>query len=113
MRLNVMIVGISHETWFRGTRDERQVSLLNCLDRDAFLGIKFKQTFDYAPSAEELEKLDLEKLDGVMTTLAVQEIKPTNGGRLKMSGKLDMSTLPKEAVHANGNGSPVKTPPGK
>ena len=64
MKVEVYVAGVSHDVWFRGSRDERQVVLLNCLDRTAHDGIKLKQTFDYTPSKDEEEAIDLEKLDG-------------------------------------------------
>lgn len=105
MKLNVFVAQVTPETWFRDTRDERQVLKLSCLDRESFLGLKLVQTFDYMPSQEEAEEIDLMKLDGASVALSVSEFKPANGGRLVAKGKLDRSTLPKEAVNANGAGS--------
>lgn len=110
MKLNVFVAGVAHETWFRDTRDERQVCVLNCLDREAFLGMKFKQTFDYGPSREEAEALDLDKLDGVTLSIAVENIKAVNGGRLKVLGKIDRSTIPAEALR-NGKQTPSVAKP--
>ncbi|MGA2661660.1 MAG: hypothetical protein ABSH34_29610 [Verrucomicrobiota bacterium] len=66
MKVEVYVAGVSHEVWFRGSRDERQVTLLNCLDRCAHDGLKLKQTFDYTPTKdeeeEEEESIELEKL---------------------------------------------------
>lgn len=106
MKLNVLVVGLNHEVWFRDTRDERQVVTLNCLDRDAHLSEKLKQTFDYNPTQEEASEIDLEKLDGEKLVLAVREIKAANGGRLSMRGKIDRASVPAAAIK-NGNGSPV------
>jgi hypothetical protein len=98
MKIDVYVAGVSKETWFRGSRDERQVMLLNCLDRSAHDGMKLKQTFDYTPTAEEGEAFDVEKLDGATLVLAVEEIKPANGGRLKFKGKIDRNSVPKTAL---------------
>ena len=98
MKVEVYVAGVSREVWFRDTRDERQVMLLNCLDRQAHDGMKLKQTFDYTPTKEEGEALDLEKLDGATLVLAVEEIKPANGGRLKFKGKIDRNSVPKTAL---------------
>ena len=98
MKLLVYVAGVSKETWFRGQKDERQVTMLNCLDRDSVDGMKFKETFDYQPTAEESEKIDLEKLDGAQLAMAVETIKPGNGGRLKIRGKLDLASVPKTAL---------------
>lgn len=98
MKVEVYVAGVCNEVWFRGQKDERQVTVLNCLDRIAHEGVKLKQTFDYSPSMEESEEIDLEKLDGVTLTLAVEEIKAGNGGRLKFRGKIDRASVPKAAV---------------
>jgi hypothetical protein len=98
MKVEVYVAGVSREVWFRDTRDERQVMLLNCLDRHAHEGMKLKQTFDYTPTKEECEAIDVEKLDGATLVLAVEEIKPANGGRLKFKGKIDRNSVPKTAL---------------
>jgi hypothetical protein len=100
MKVEVYVAGVSQECWFRGTRDERQVTMLNCLDRHAHDGMKLKQTFDYTPTKDESEAFDLEKLDGATLVLAVEEIKPANGGRLKFKGKIDRNSVPKTALRA-------------
>ncbi len=52
----------------------------------------------------------MEKLDGASLTLAVDEIKAANGGRLKFKGKIDRASVPKQALRNNGAGSaPAKT----
>jgi hypothetical protein len=104
MKVEVYVAGLSREVWFRGTRDERQVVLLNCLDRTAHDGMKLKQTFDYGPTADEVEAIELDKLDGSTLVLAVEEIKPVNGGRLKFKGKIDRNSVPKTALR---NGAPA------
>jgi len=111
MKVEVYVAGVAREVWFRETRDERQVSVLNCLDRTAHEGLKLKQTFDYSPSKEEEEAIDLDKLDGANLVLAVEEIKAANGGRLKFKGKIDRASVPKQALRNNGGGgAPAKTP---
>jgi hypothetical protein len=60
--------------------------------------LKLKQTFDYTPTQDEQEALDLDKLDGASLVLAVDEIKAANGGRLKFRGKIDRASVPKAAV---------------
>ena len=42
----------------------------------------------------------LDKLDGVSLVLAVEEIKAANGGRLKFKGRIDRSSVPKEALRS-------------
>jgi hypothetical protein len=111
MKIDVYVAGVSREVWFRGTRDERQVMLLNCLDRAAHDGMKLKQTFDYAPTPEEVEAIELEKLEEQSLVLGVEEIKAANGGRLKVRGKIDRGTVPKQALRNNGAASmSAKTP---
>ena len=111
MKVEVYVAGVAREVWFRETRDQRQVSVLNCLDRMAHEGLKLKQTFDYTPSKEEEEAIDLDKLDGANLVLAVEEIKAANGGRLKFKGRIDRASVPKQALRNNGAGSaPAKTP---
>jgi hypothetical protein len=110
MKIEIYVAGVSHDVWFRGSRDERQVTMLNCLDRLAHEGLKLKQTFDYVPTKDEEEGLELQKLEGATLTLAVDEIKAANGGRLKFKGKIDRSSVPKQALRSNGTGSgPAKT----
>jgi hypothetical protein len=110
MKVEVYVAGVSHEVWFRGSRDERQVTLLNCLDRTAHDGLKLKQTFDYTPTKEEEEAIELEKLDGLSLVLGVEEIKAANGGRLKFRGKIDRGSVPKQALRSNGAaGATAKT----
>jgi len=108
MKVDILCVGVNHETWFRGTRDERQVSVLNCLDRAQHLGLKLKNTFDYNPAPDEVAELFLEKLDGLPLTIAVSEIRAANAGRLTMRGKIDRGTLPSDVL-VNGS-KPVVTP---
>jgi hypothetical protein len=111
MRVEIYVAGVSKETWFRDTKDQRQVSVLNCLDRQAHDGLKIKQTFDYTPSVDEVEAIDIDKLDGATLVLGIEEIKPTNGGRLKFRGKIDRSSLPKGALRStNGAQGAVNTP---
>ena len=98
MKVEILVAGVAREVWFRGSRDERQVTVLNCLDRQVHDGLKLKQTFDYTPTKDEEEALDLDKLDGASLVLAVNEIKAANGGRLKFKGKIDRASVPKAAV---------------
>ena len=98
MKVEIIVAGVAREVWFRGSRDERQVTVLNCLDRQGHDGLKLKQTFDYTPTKDEEEALDLDKLDGASLVLAVNEIKAANGGRLKFKGKIDRASVPKAAV---------------
>jgi hypothetical protein len=111
MKAEVYVAGVGHEIWFRGSRDERQVTVLNCLDRHAHDGMKLKQTFDYIPTKEEEEAIDLDKLDGATLVIGVEEIKAANGGRLKFKGKIDRGSVPKQALRSNGAASATaKTP---
>jgi len=109
MKVEILVAGIAREVWFRGKRDERQVTVLNCLDRNAHDGLKLKQTFDYTPTQEEQEGIDLDKLDGVSLVLAVDEIKAANGGRLKFRGKIDRSSVPKGALRVPATSAGEKT----
>lgn len=110
MRVEVYVAGVAREVWFRGSRDERQVTVLNCLDRQAHEGLKLKQTFDYTPTPEEAEAIDLDKLDGANLVLGVDDIKAANGGRLKYKGKIDRNSVPKQALRNNGAaGTAAKT----
>jgi len=106
MKLTILVAGVTTDTWFKGTRDERAVLNLNCLDADAHDGLKLKQTFDYTPTQDEQKELDFNGLEGVKIVLAVEEIKAGAGGRLKMRGKIDRSTLPK----ANSTAPKAQTP---
>ena len=108
MKIEILVAGVAREVWFRGKRDERQVTVLNCLDRNAHDGLRLKQTFDYTPTQDEQEALDLDKLDGASLVLAVDEIKAANGGRLKFRGKIDRASVPKGAVRVVTAGSGEK-----
>jgi hypothetical protein len=78
--------------------------------RTACEGLKLKQTFDYTPTKEEEEAIDLDKLEGANLVLATEEIKAANGGRLKFRGKIDRASVPKQALRNNGAASvPAKT----
>jgi len=108
MKAKVYVAGIESQTWFQGSRDERDVPMLNCLDSDAHLGMKLKQTFDYMLSRDEATELKLDPIEGAIIVLSITEFKPGAGGRLRASGQIDRSTLPKGALEAkNGAGSPV------
>ena len=112
MKMEIYIAGVFRDVWFRGSRDERQVTMLNCLDRTAHEGLKLKQTFDYVPSKEEEEAIDFDKLDGCSLVLGVDEIKAANGGRLKFKGKIDRASVPKHALRNNAaSNATVKTQP--
>ncbi len=110
MKVELYVAGVSHEVWFRGSRDERQVTVLNCLDRIAHDGLKLKQTFDYTPTKEEEDAIELERLDGVTLVLGVEEIKAANGGRLKFKGRIDRGSVPKQALRNGAAGAAAKTP---
>lgn len=105
MKLEVLVVGIVEETWFKGTRDERAVKMLNCLDRVSCAGQKIKATFDYTPSPEELEYINLSALEMQPLTIGPSDFTVTNG-RLKVRGKIDLDSVPAAArlVKGYGNG---------
>jgi hypothetical protein len=105
MRIKCLVVGVVQESWFRGTKDERQVTILNLIDRDVFLGHKLRDAFDYQPTKEETEQINLASLDGAEISLGVHVLKPSSGGRFKLIGSIDRSGLPKTAL---GPPSPVK-----
>lgn len=100
MKIIALCVGVVHETWFRDTRDERQVSLLSLVDADSFLDKKLGQMLTYAPSPDEQKELLLDKLDMVKLSIAVSEIRPSQGGKLGIRGMIDRSTVPAAAVVA-------------
>lgn len=99
-------MGISTEVWFRDTKDQRQVQQLNLLDIDSHEGHKIKQTMDYTPSKEESESLDLSKLDMVPLLIGVSEIRAATGGRIKILGRIDLTSVPKQALRVSAQ--PVK-----
>jgi hypothetical protein len=105
MKMEIYVAGVTREVWFRGSRDERQVTLVNCLDRTAHEGLKLRQTFDYVPSKEEEEAIDFEKVDGCGLVLAVDEIKAGNGGRFKFRDKIDRTSVPAHALREPGAGN--------
>jgi len=96
MKIPVYIAGVLPETWFRDTRDERQVWCLNCLDTQTHLGVKMRQTFDYVLTADEMKLLQPAELDGQDIVLAVSDVRISNG-RLRVTGKIDLSTVPESA----------------
>lgn len=97
MQIKALVVGISDEVWFKGTRDERKVQQLNCLDRVSCAGQKLKNTFDYTPSAEELLTINVPALDGQLITIGVSDIQVSNA-RMKVRGRIDLETLPPELL---------------
>jgi len=101
MKIEVLVAGVTAETWFRETKDERQVTMLTCLDQSPLPVPRLKQTFEYQPTREEASQIDLTKLDGQKITVGIREVKPSNGGRLKMVGEIDRATLPKGALLAS------------
>ena len=105
MKVEIYVAGVFRDVWFRGSRDERAVTMLNCLDRKAHEGLKLKQTFDYVPTKDEEDAIDFDKLDSCCLVLAVDEIKAANGGRLKFKGKIDRTSVPKHALRNNGGAS--------
>lgn len=111
MRIKVLVAGLNSETWFKGQRDERNVSILNCLDADKHVEQALKETFDYAPNEEELKAIDFEKLRLREIVLGVSGYKVTNA-RLKLRGAIDRSSVPKEALipDAGGKGAPQAKP---
>jgi len=110
MKLEVLVVGLTDEVWFKGTRDERAAKGLNCLDRVSCAGQKIKETFDYYPSPDELSHLNVASLEGQTITIGVSSLAMSNG-RLKVRGKLDMDALPASAK-LNGASAPAKAAPG-
>lgn len=97
MEVKVLVVGIIDETWFKGTKEERAVKILNCLDRVSSAGQKLKNTFDYTPAPEELEKFSVAFLDGQPITIGVSDWTISNG-RLKARGRIVADSVPVEAV---------------
>lgn len=108
MRVKVMVVGITPETWFRGTKDERQVNLLNCLDVERHVGQAVKDTFDYNPTEEERKQIDLDKLLMQPILIGVSGFKISNA-RLKVNGAIDVGSVPSAAIIK----PEAKTLPGK
>lgn len=104
MKIKALVVAVSDETWFKGTRDERAVCIPNLLDAEAHDGILMKNTFDYSPGQEDAG-IEWHALVGKPIVFACREIKQGQGGRLKMSGKVDRSSLP------TGNGPGGKANP--
>lgn len=101
MQVKVLCVGLSDETWFKGTKDERKVKQLNLLDTDTFCQVK--ETFDYVIPKEEEDKLDPEALRMSTFTLGVSVWQKENG-RLKASrGKIDLGTVPAVAFRRVGS----------
>src|SRR5690349_125228 len=95
MQIKCLVVGISLETWFKGTRDERQVKQLNLLDCDT--QCQMKETFDYTPSEEELKLMEPEALRMGTISLGVTQF-AVNNGRLRVArGKIDVGTIPPSA----------------
>jgi hypothetical protein len=110
MKIEGLIVDLTEEVWFKGTKDERKVKGLVLLDRVSCAGQKMKNTFDYTPSLEELAQLNISALDGQHVVIGVNDV-AVNNGRMRVRGKLDMEALP-AAVKLNGAANPngVSTP---
>jgi len=123
VRIAVICAACLTETWFKGKKDEREVPVLNLMDADrTHKEYVVKQTFDYALAADEVDEYDLAELEGSKFTLWVGLIKFTDGGRMRVNGRIDKSTVPvtalrkpnipstREASGAVANGSAAKTP---
>lgn len=108
MKGEFLCVGVIPETWFKGEKEERDVKILNLLDKTMHNNQLIRQTIDYVPAEEELETIDVEKLDGAKITIGVSDIMFKNS-RLKLRGRLDVTTLPPGALR-NGNGAKHSPP---
>jgi len=110
MKAKTLIIGVGTDTWFKGKPEEKKVPCLNCVDAENHLDQICKESFDYLPSDEEVKELDLGALMGASVILAVRQIKPGNGGRLRFVGQIDRSTLPKSSVRNGAAQAPTTTP---
>jgi len=88
MQVNCTVVDDVPETWFKGTRDEKAVRILTCLDVGP--GARLKNTFDYRLTEEDAKKFPLGSLGGKSVIVQCRTIKPASGGRIVMGGELQV-----------------------
>lgn len=98
MRIEAMIIGVSKDTWFRGSRDEREVTVLNCVEHKSVMGKKLRETFEYTLGKEELALADWGALEFTPVVLVVEHIRVGTAGRIRFAGVIDQSSLPKKAA---------------
>ena len=92
MLVTAWVLSVTPETWFRGQKEERQVMLLNCLDRGT--GRRLKSTFDYLVGEDDKD-LDLNGLADRTIVIGVDTIKPGGGGRIRVQGAIQRDSLAK------------------
>lgn len=98
MQVNAIIIGVSQDTWFRGSRDERQVTVLVCAEKDKVMGRKLRTTFEYTLGKDEVELANWSSMEFHPITLVVDTVKVGTGGQIRFGGIIDQSTLPKREV---------------
>jgi hypothetical protein len=98
MIINAMVVQDRPEKWFQGTRDERDVRILTCMDPDTHLGQSVANSFDYRPTPEEQKHYPAGMLIGRIVKLSIRSIVPSKGGRLVMSGLIDAASVAKNTA---------------
>lgn len=93
MKINAMIVQDRPEKWFQGTKDERDVRILTCMDSETHLGQSVPSSFDYRPTQDEQKLYPAASLIGKVIVLSVRSITPAKGGRLVMQGLIDPASV--------------------
>jgi hypothetical protein len=99
MRITGTVLAVENETWFKGTKDERAVPQLNCLDLIRNGEPHMKNTFDFTIAREDAD-IAVESLIGCEVTFLTNKASVSSGGRLSFSGRILRDKLPKGALSA-------------
>lgn len=105
MNAKFMITNIGTETWFRGTRDEREVPTFTVIDRDRSWNEQvLKQSLNLRIRQEDLEKLHPIQLLDQTVIVSIEKI-TSSKDLLIISGALDFRSVP-ESAKKNGDQQP-------
>jgi len=107
MQIQMAVVQLSEQTWFKGEKNERVVQVLVLMDADKDKTSVMPSTVDYVMTLDEEKDINPEALIGTRVTIGCNGIKLSNN-RHRFMGKLDRSTLAKGALR--GAGQPVVLP---
>jgi len=100
MRITGTVLSVEKETWFKGSKDQRDVKMLNLLDRSKHHTDgepRMKNTYDFTVDREDSD-IDLDKLVGVEVGLMCSKATVSDGSRLRLTGRILREKLPAGAV---------------
>jgi len=87
MLINATVVNVAQETWFQGTKDERQVDMLNLIDRDFESGQTMQRAF-VLHLPKEMGTTHAKSLLGKDVKIGVRDWKINKGGVLQAVGRI-------------------------